>query len=128
MSIPGIVAGVALALLVLVLLALPYLRRAAEAPQADEAAQKQHDRVLAYYDRVLQNLRDLDEDHALGKLNADDYARDRELWARRGAQALQMLDNPASAPLHSTSSGELDAEIEAMVAQARAPRQPEGPA
>jgi hypothetical protein len=128
MSLPGIVVGAALVLLVLLVLGLPYLRRSAQAPQADAGAQKQRDRVLAYYDRVLQNLRDLDEDHALGKLNAEDYARDRERWVQRGAQALQVLDNLESAPLHSTASGELDEEIESMIARARAPRQPADPA
>lgn len=128
MSLPGIVVGAALVLLVLLVLGLPYLRRSTYVPQADAGAQKQRDRVLAYYDRVLQNLRDLDEDHALGKLNAEDYARDRERWLQRGAQALQVLDNLESAPLHSTASGELDEEIEAMIARARAPQHPADPA
>ena len=44
---------------------------------------------------MLRNIRDLDEDHALGKMNEDEYAREREEWAQRGAQVLQALDTIA---------------------------------
>ncbi|MEO8396697.1 MAG: hypothetical protein ABI700_27135, partial [Chloroflexota bacterium] len=48
---------------------------------------------LVYYERVLRNIHDLDEDHAIGKIDEGEYSSEREEWAQRGAQVLQALDS-----------------------------------
>ena len=49
-------------------------------------------RLEFQYERVLTNLRDLDEDQRTGKLDHATHARERETWLRRGAQLLAELD------------------------------------
>ncbi len=93
MSLGGIVFFlVALALTALVVVA-PLLRRTSSANAADIRLQKQQERLLVYYERVLTNVRDLDEDHATGKMPDTDYNDERELWVQRGVQVLRALDS-----------------------------------
>lgn len=126
MTIPGILLSFALTALVLLIVSAPFWRKRA-AIGADAAAELQRERVLAYYERVLRNVRDLDEDFALGKLVEADYRRDRELWTERGVQALKLLDTlDAGGQALTAASGaaELDAAVEravqAAVARVRA--------
>ncbi|MBX3082704.1 MAG: hypothetical protein KF716_13785 [Anaerolineae bacterium] len=46
----------------------------------------------AAYERALVAIRDLDEDFSTGKIEAEAYQRERELWLQRGIAALQALD------------------------------------
>jgi hypothetical protein len=92
MSIEGLIVGFVLLSLVVLIVALPLLRRE---PRFDDAAaqiERQRERALAYYERVLRNLRDVEEDHALGKLDDAAYTQERELWAARGVQVLKALE------------------------------------
>ncbi len=91
MSLPGLIFALLLALFVLVWIVMPLFQRETQSAQ-DPLLDKQRERLLIYYERVLRNIRDLDEDHALGKMNEDDYTREREEWAQRGVQVLQALD------------------------------------
>ena len=91
MSIEGVVFGLFMIVVVALLIALPLFSR----PPADQLADKQRERLQLYYERVLRNLRDLDEDHALGKIEDDAYAEERVLWVDRGVQVLKALDVPA---------------------------------
>ncbi len=99
MSIPGLLFALLIALFVLIWIALPFLQRPAPAAEVDPLLEKQRERLLVYYERVLRNIRDLDEDHALDKLSEADYAREREDWAQRGVQVLQALDTLAERDL-----------------------------
>ncbi len=117
MSAGGLIAAILLVTGTALIIALPFLQSAGRKKTADEAFLKQQDRVIAYYERALQNIRDLDEDHALGKLSEESYRQDRELWAQRGAQALKLLDDLTTE--NSEPTGDLDAAIEKMVAQSR---------
>ncbi|MBK9750178.1 MAG: hypothetical protein IPO91_25860 [Chloroflexi bacterium] len=91
MSIEGVVFGLFMIAVVALLIALPLFSR----PQTDQLADKQRERLQLYYERVLRNLRDLDEDHALGKIEDDAYGAERALWVDRGVQVLKALDVPA---------------------------------
>lgn len=86
--------GFALSLLILLVLSayvfLPLLQNRTSGAAA--SLDKQRERALAYYERVLSNIRDLDDDHATGKIAADEYERERERWAQRGVQVLRLLD------------------------------------
>ena len=90
MSIGGIVFFLVLLSLTALVVVAPLLRR--PAPIADSRLHKQQERLLVYYERVLTNLRDLDEDHITGKMPDAAYADERELWMRRGVQVLRALD------------------------------------
>ncbi len=99
MSIQGLVFALLLLLFVLIWIVLPFQQREARASSTDPLLEKQRERLLVYYERVLRNVRDLDEDHALGKLNEDEYLSEREDWTQRGVQVLQALDTLAEREL-----------------------------
>lgn len=95
------------------------------------AEQKQRDQLLALYEQVMTNIRDLDEDHSTGKIQAEAYQVEREQWVERGVHILETLDqSPAAskseiktrkpateAPTQTTDA--LDDAIEAAVAKLR---------
>jgi hypothetical protein len=92
MSIEGLLIGFVLFGFALLVSVSPLLRR--DPKFNKEAAQfvRQRERALVYYERVLRNIRDLDEDHLLGKLDDESYTADRALWSERGVQVLRTLD------------------------------------
>lgn len=92
MSIEGLIASLVVVGLAALYIALPLLRGNRE-NSSDLALQKQSERLLVYYERVLTNLRDLDEDHATGKITSDEYQFEREDWVQRGVQVLKALDH-----------------------------------
>jgi len=91
MSIQGLLFALLLAAFVVVWVVMPFFQRAK--PEAEnELKEKQRERLLIYYERVLRNIRDLDEDHSLAKIDDAEYAQEREEWTQRGMQVLQALD------------------------------------
>ncbi len=91
MSTEGVLIWAFLAVVVAGWTLYPWLRRQSISLQAAEE-EKQYERLRVLYERVLSNLRDLDEDHDTGKINDADYAEERELWVQRGIQVLHALD------------------------------------
>jgi hypothetical protein len=91
MSIAGLVIALVLLVGAALYVFLPLLNR----QYISEAAfvDRQRERALAYYERVLTNIRDLDDDHATGKISEDEYQVERERWMQRGIQVLKLLDN-----------------------------------
>ena len=70
--------------------------------------QKGRDELLARYERVISIIRDLDEDNATGKINADEYQAERALWSQRGVEVLKALEAAGvniSDTKHSLSNG-----------------------
>lgn len=92
--------------------------------------QKQTERLLNHYERILLNLRDLDEDFSVGKIQPQDYEQDREQLVQRGIQVLIALDHLAesAAPSAHSDSADVDAaidkQIEAAVAAYRRKTKP----
>ncbi|MCY4466135.1 MAG: hypothetical protein OXE46_11425 [Chloroflexi bacterium] len=88
MSLAGLLATLLLTLLALAIVAYPLLRR-----QESTSARlsSPHD-VDSRYQRVLINIRDLDEDFATGKLDAQSYHDERETWVGRGIELLRQID------------------------------------
>lgn len=130
MSTTGILFGLLLAAFVLMWIVLPLFQKRRGEPESatgdDLLVEKQRERLLIYYERVLRNIRDLDEDHALGKIDAVEYQQEREEWAQRGAQVLQALDTlPAKEVIAQTPANDtavdnaIDDAIEAAVRQYR---------
>lgn len=130
MSLPGLLFALCIAVFVVAWVILPLLAHRSTAT-VDPLIDKQRERLLVYYERVLRNIRDLDEDHALGKLDNANYARDRELWAQRGAQVLQALDTLKDRAVIAPTIVEdaavdraIDAAIEAAIRRYRQEAQP----
>ncbi len=128
MSTSGLIFALLLAAFVLMWIVVPLLQRESKTGSAAEdlLVEKQRERLLIYYERVLRNIRDLDEDHALGKIDDADHQHEREEWAQRGAQVLQALDTlPAreviapSAADDSAVDSAIDDAIEAAVRRYR---------
>ncbi|MBC8098951.1 MAG: hypothetical protein H7Y11_05875 [Armatimonadetes bacterium] len=124
MSVGGLMLLALLGALVLLWIGLP-LRRTTTLAQPNNPSELRRERLEVYYSRVLRNLHDLDEDYATGKLDADDYQREREGWVSRGAAALQALDELAVAPDAAQADtavidADIEAEIEAAVTAYRA--------
>jgi hypothetical protein len=92
MSIPGLLMGLVLVLGVAAIVAAPLLRREAKDTSSEAQLQKQRERLLVVYERVLTNIRDLDEDHNTGKMPTGAYQEERELWVQRGIEVLKALD------------------------------------
>jgi hypothetical protein len=98
----------------------------------DPLAEKQRERLLVYYERVLRNIRDLDEDYALGKIASEEYQQERETWAARGVQVLKALDAKIDQPMIASTPADdaavdhaIDDAIEAAVRDARRARRPQ---
>lgn len=94
MSIAGLLFGMVVLLIALVWVIGPFLEPRGVQSTADDALlDKQRERLFIVYERVLTNIRDLDEDHTTGKMPDEDYAYEREIWVQRGIQVLKALDN-----------------------------------
>lgn len=93
MSAEGLLLSLVLVAVVVLWLMLPFFLRGEDNISENAIVTRQRERLMIYYERVLRNLHDIDEDHATGKLNEDQYIQEREQWVRRGIAALQALDN-----------------------------------
>ena len=128
MSTAGWIVSLVLVAVVALLIFAPLLGRRSAA--RDDTLQR--DQLIAVYERVLNNLRDLDEDYSTGKIQQSDYEHERETWMQRGVQVLKALDAfipleaaPALASIDTTDGGaeidgdDIDAQIEARIAARR---------
>lgn len=98
MSVTGILIGVLMLVGSLAWLAFPLLKR-------QDAARKtavDPDQVAAY-ERILQTVRDLDEDYLVGKLPAEQYTAERARWMEQGAAHLESLEKLTGKPAHKKS-------------------------
>lgn len=128
MSILGLTISLALFLIALAVVAHPLLRPPKTSESADAQLQVQRDRVQVYYERVLTNMRDLDEDYATGKIDEADYRDERAVWAHRGIRLLRVRDGlDARQSLvrdGDANASAIDEAIEAAISAYRADAQP----
>lgn len=123
MSIAGLLIALVLSLAALAIVARPLLRPARRERAAAENLRLQRDRLAAYYERVLTNIRDLDEDMATGKINQGDYKAEREAWVGRGIRLLRaqdQLEREGSLGGGGDDAARIDQAIEEAVAAYRA--------
>lgn len=126
MSISGLILFFVMLMGVIVVIALPLLTRPRPtANTGDPLIARQRQRLGVYYERVLSNLRDLDEDHALGKIEPALYTADRALWVERGIQALKALDTLEERAMIDTTPVEDNAVDNAIAAAVEAAIQQE---
>jgi len=120
MSNEGIIVALALLIVAALWVGAPILRRESAQMNDNLLLQKKTARLLAYYERVLTNIRDLDEDHATGKINTASYALEREEWVLRGIEILKALDSLGAqitpvVPDEAAVEEAIDDEIEAAI-------------
>lgn len=127
MSVEGLLIGLVIVVFFGVFVFEPLLRhREGEFQSEGALTERQRERLLTYYDRVLTNIRDLDEDHATGKLATEAYAQEREAWVQRGIQVLRALETIGGASMIPTTAVDdaaidqaIDTAIESAVASYR---------
>ncbi len=92
MSVPGLLVALLLAAIAIAVVARPLLLPARQERLEEIQSRRQRDRLRESYERVLTNIRDLDEDQATGKANDADYRAEREVLLRRGIELLRLQD------------------------------------
>ena len=112
MSLEGLIAALILTAVALVIVLRPLFATTAE----EIGVTRQRARAEAYYERVVQNIRDLDDDFATGKIAAEEHQAEREQWVQRGSVVLKLLDEMEQTPLAPASAD--DAAIDAAIEQA----------
>jgi hypothetical protein len=113
MSLEGLIAALVLTTITLIIIGRPFF---ADSTEPDRGLSRQRVRAQAYYERVVRNIRDLDDDHSIGKIAAEEYQTEREIWVQRGSVVLKLLDDLDEMPL--TSANADDAAIDAAIEQA----------
>ena len=92
----ALAAGVALAALAVLLVALPFLREPVAGDDrldAPTAAQEAMLTLVEQRDRALAALKELEFDHRTGKITDDDYRRELGPLRQAAAAALKALDS-----------------------------------
>lgn len=119
MDLGSLLIMVGLILLVVAFLARPLAEKRTSAVTAGE---HRLSALQAERDKILTMIREIEMDHAMGKIGADDFRAQRAALVARGASVLRELDMQGAA----AAPDDLDAAIEAAVA-ARRGRTPPGP-
>ena len=114
MDIGAIFLLLALLTLVAMYLAQPFLERRAKVVSAEELELSS---LLSERDRYINALKELDFDHALGKIPAGEYPAQREDLLNKGVDALRRLDAFQSDEAKSTTAED---RLEAVIASRRA--------
>ena len=113
--------GLALIVIVAFLVARPLIER--RGPREKAADPASH--LAAERETLLAALRDLDFDHATGKINTEDYTAQRAQLVAQGVNVLKNMDRlraggrPAGATAELQTPVDLEAQIEARVAARR---------
>ena len=120
MTTGGLIATAIMLLIVIGTVAAPFLRR-----QINQAAvdAEQWDIYNLQYQRTLTNIRDLDEDFALGKIQPDFHEIERSKLIEQGVTLLKSMEDlqpsmPAD-PIAGSSDTDFDDAIEAAIASKR---------
>lgn len=113
MSLEGLLVALVLAGIVIAIVGRPFF----SVPETEQVSlSRQRLRAEAYYERVVRNIRDLDDDHTTGKIATDEYTAEREQWVQRGSVVLKLLDDLETTPL--TAAHADDAAIDAAIEKA----------
>lgn len=127
MSLESLVVSLTILIVAVLWIGAPLLNRRRVRQRDPEVGHKQTERLQVHYDRLLGNLRDLDEDFATGKIRESDYHSEREALVVRGVQILMALDHHQATATGASAArsdsadvdAEIDQEIEAAVAAYR---------
>ena len=112
--------------LIIVFVSRPFLDRKVEEAalleqKTADQEQHRHSVLLAERDRLLTAIQELDFDHTLGKIPAEDYPAQRELLLQNGIAILKELDNLDKVQLDQSVEERLEQAIDARRAVAALP-------
>ena len=124
MDLGSVLIMIGLTLLVVAFLARPVFERRASMVTRQE---HQLSALQAERDKILTMIREIEMDHAMGKIRPEDFQMQRAALVARGSSVLREMDAQAVAPAAEPAEGELDAAIEAAIA-ARRSKPPAGTA
>lgn len=116
MDIGSIFAGLALALLTVAFVVLPFLQHRGK---GITEAERQSSELQAGRDRVLNSLQELEIDFGTGKILEEDYRGQRQALMKEGAGILRRIDALKVGSHVRIEGGDIDDEIEAAIAQIR---------
>jgi hypothetical protein len=109
MDLGSVLLGLALLALVAFIVARPLLERRGMREKEITPA----DRRLADYEQTLTALRDLDFDHATGKITDEDHTSQRTQLVAKGAALLRQLDALGVKPAAATDDDEIEQAVAA---------------
>src|SRR5260221_5737584 len=115
MDIGSILLGLALLLVIAFVVARPLLEHAS----VTDTPASPSEQLLAQREQVLTQLRDLDFDHGMSKINDVDYAAQRAQLVAQGVALLKQLDVLGLPAEEAQAAGAPADEIEAAVARRR---------
>ena len=93
MSIPGLLVSMAFILGGIAWIVLPFLNpTAVKKTSSNSLIRDEHGQLTRRYSDVLTTIRELDADHSTGKIQPDDYERERQRWTQEGVQLLRKID------------------------------------
>ena len=116
MDIGSILAGLALTLLTVAFVALPFIQHRGK---GITEAERLSSELQAGRDRVLNSLQELEMDFDTGKILDEDYRSQRQTLMEEGAGILRRIDVLKADGHVPPEGGDIDDEIEAAIAQAR---------
>ena len=117
MDLGSLLIMIGVTVLVVAFLARPLVVRRASAVTAGE---RQLSALQAERDKILTMIREIEMDHAMGKIDADDFQAQRASLVERGSAVLREIDTlGGAAPAGKVPADDLDAAIEAAVASRR---------
>jgi len=91
MSVIGLIGSLLILLILLIWVMRPLWR--ISIPATDQSlSERERIRAHAYYERVLTNIRDLDEDKLTGKISEEEYQKERTYWLDRGIRVLKVIE------------------------------------
>lgn len=108
-------------LLVVAILARPLAERRSSLVTPEE---HQLSALQAERDRILATIREIEMDHAMGKIRAEDFQSQRAALVARGARVLRAFDAQGGEAMPLEAEADLDSAIEAAITARR--RQPIG--
>lgn len=126
MDIGSLLLGLALGLLILLVVVQPLADRSG----VREKKTSETDVLIAEREQLLTALRDLDFDHATGKITDDDYVPQRAQLMAQGAAVLKQLDEmrPLAAPGADTSEAATEWSMDDFIESEIAARRQTSPA
>ena len=115
LSIPTLVFALAILMIALGLIVAPLVRARSAAVQPPTRGQQ----LRSDHAHVIRAIRELDDDHRTGKINAADYKALRGAQLAQGAGLLQQLDSLEADPKSGTVEPDFDAQLENRILRAR---------
>jgi hypothetical protein len=116
MDLGSVLIIIGLTLLVVAFLARPLVERRSSLVTSEE---HQLSALQAERDKILTMIREIEMDHAMGKIRPEDFQMQRAALVARGSSVLREIDAHTGAPGAEPSEGDLDTAIEAAIAARR---------